>query len=289
MTIVTQLCTQRRGKLILLCDFSPPRGNGPDYLEEAQNLDVDFICVAYNPGKSVRVTSAVVAHAIKENTGKDVIFNLGTRDMNRLAIQSYLLGAQVLGLENVVILKGDEFTGRERFPVKDVNDFKPVELIASIKSMNKGLDFKGLKLKVPTNFCVGATIDLSKGIEREARLTYKKASAGADFFIAQSTYDPKLAEKFMETYSTTAGEELSKPVFYGIQILSRDSPIVFGDVPEPMKNDLERGRDGSHIALELTERFIAQGLTNIYLIPPILKGGVRDYQAAQRVIAALKP
>jgi hypothetical protein len=49
--------------------------------------------------------------------------------------------------------------------VSDVSDVKPTELMASIAELNEGRDFKGLKLRTPTNFCIGATIDLGRCIE----------------------------------------------------------------------------------------------------------------------------
>ena len=58
-------------------------------------IDADFISVAYNPGRAVRVSSAMLAAAIKEQVGKETVFTLATRDMNLLALQSLLLGAQV--------------------------------------------------------------------------------------------------------------------------------------------------------------------------------------------------
>ena len=52
----------------------------------------------------------VSAASLVKESGKDVIFNVSPRDMNRLAIQMYLLGAQARGLQNVLVLKGDDFT-----------------------------------------------------------------------------------------------------------------------------------------------------------------------------------
>ncbi len=288
MATVIEKWSQRKGQPIFLCDFSPARGATQDYLEQADLLAADFICVAYSPGKSVRVASAITAYVIKREAGKDVIFNLSTRDMNRLALQSYLLGAQALGLENVVVLKGDEFTEREKAQVKNVGDFKPVELIGAIKSMNQGLDYRGLRLRAPTSFCIGASIDLSKGIEREARLVHRKVSAGADFFIAQPVHDPQAAREFLEAYGSVAGQELSPPVFYGIQIPSRDSVVLLGETTEAIRRDLDMGRDGSDIALEELHNFVDRGITTIYLIPPILRGGRRGYEAARRVLDAFK-
>lgn len=287
-TVVEKYAARRKGQPLFISDFSPPRGATQGYIEDAKKLGVDFICVAYNPGKSVRVSSAIAAYAIKKNTGKDVIFNLSTRDMNRLATQSYLLGAQVLGLENLVVMRGDDFTQQDLARVKAVGDFKPTELIRAVKDMNRGLDFRGLKLSAPTSFCVGASIDLSKGIEREARLAHKKASAGADFFIAQAIYDADLVKSFLDAHTSIAVEELSQPVFYGVQILSKENVVFFGGVPEWMRRDLDRGRQGTDIALELLQHLLDKGITTIYLIPPILKGGVRDYAAAQRVLEAFR-
>ena len=134
----------------------------------------------------------------------------------------------MLGLDNVIVVGGDAFTERDLSAVKDVRDFRPTELIAAIKSMNQGVDYKGLKLRSPTDFCVGAAIDLGRGIEREARLTRAKASAGADFFITQPIYDLDQIERFREGYEAAAGEPLAAPVFWGVQVLDAKGTRVRG-------------------------------------------------------------
>ena len=286
MTKVTEKC-DGSDKTVVICDFSPPRGSDPALLSGAHSVSPDFISVAYSPGKAVRVDSAIAAHTIRQQTGREAIFTLATRDMNRLATQNHLLGAAMLGLDNVIVVGGDAFTERDLSAVKDVRDFRPTELIAAIKSMNQGVDYKGLKLRAPTDFCVGATIDLGRGIEREARLTRAKASAGADFFITQPIYDLSIVERFKDGYESVAGERLSKPVFWGLQVLDARG-LVFGDVPQFIREELEGGREGVDIAAELLHEFLAAGMTTIYLVPPILRGGPRDYEAAQRVLDALE-
>ncbi|MCI0437683.1 MAG: methylenetetrahydrofolate reductase [Chloroflexi bacterium] len=287
MTKVADRAKAEPGRTVFICDFSPPRGADPALLEDAKHLDVDFISVAYNPGKSVRLNSAVAAHWIKANAGKDALFTLATRDMNKVAAQSLLLGAQLLGLENVVVVKGDDFTERELSSVKDVNDFRPTELIASIAKMNEGVDFRGSNLRAPTDFCIGATIDLNRDTRRELALTRRKAEAGAQFFMAQPTYDPQVPRRFLERYAERYGEELSPPVFHGMQVMVKDS-IMFGDVPQWVKDGLESGRPGPDIALELLQSFTNAGFRTIYLVPPILRGGRRDYEAAQAVLEAFR-
>ena len=287
MTKVVERRAQDREAVLFICDFSPPRGADPQLLGPARNLDVDFISVAYNPGKSARVNSAFAALWIKQNTGKDVVFTLATRDMNKVAAQSMLLGAALCGLENVVVLKGDEFTERDLAMVKDVNDFKPTELLSSVASMNQGLDYKGLKLRSPTDFCIGASVDLGHGIEGETTLMRRKVEAGAEFFLMQALFDTQPLKEFLAGYAKRYGEELSTPVFCGVQMMTTDS-IVFSDIPEWVTNDLSKGRPGEDIALQVLQAFVDEGFRSIYLVPPVLRGGRRDYEAAQRLLEAFR-
>ena len=256
-------------------------------LAPAANLDVDFVSVAYNPGKSARVNSVAAAHWIKTNTGRDVMFTLATRDMNKVAVQSLLLGAQLLGLENVIVVKGDQFTDRELSLVNEVNDYRPTELLRSINELNQGVDYKGLKLRTPTDFCVGASIDLSRGIESESRLTHRKVAAGAHFFVSQPTFHPSEPKRFLEKYAEDHGEELPAPIFHGVQLMTQDS-IVFGNIPQWVTDDLAKDRSGADIALEVLRGFADAGIRSIYLVPPILRGGRRDYEAAQVVLEAFR-
>ena len=118
-----------------------------DPLEEAASLDADFLSVAYNPGQSVRVNSAFAAKYISDCHGKPTVFTLATRDMNRIAIQSLLLGASWAGLHNVVVVRGDPIRARDRDRVTTVSDYTTTALLADIAAMNRGLDFRGLSLE----------------------------------------------------------------------------------------------------------------------------------------------
>ena len=287
MVKVTEKCHESDGKPVFICDFSPPRGGDPALLDGAKSLDADFLCVAYSPGKAVRLEPVIAAHVLKQQMGKEVVFTLATRDMNRLAIQNHLLGASLLGLQNLVVVGGDPFGERDLAMVKDVSDFTSTGLIRATKSMNEGVDFRGSSLRSPTDFCVGATVDLGRGVDREARLLYKKVAAGADFLITQPVYDIDSLDDLRERYESMAGERLQIPLFVGLQVLEKDG-IIFSDVPEKVRQELEEGRPGTDIAMELLHELFDRGVKNIYLISPILRGGRRDYQAAQRVLDATR-
>lgn len=284
MVKIAECCFETTGHTIFLCDFSPPRAGDPQLLEEAAALDVEFISIGYNPGRSVRADSAMLAAAIKQRVGKEVMFTLATRDMNKLALQSHLLGAQLLGLENVMVVRGDPFSERDLALAKEVGDFKPTELIAAIAAMNQGLDYRGTRLPAGTDFCIGASADLGRGIEKEARLVRRKVQAGAHFLVTQPIFDVADAERFRDGYGTISSEPLTVPVFFGLQVLEQDG-VIFSSVPQRVRDELDRGRSGVEMALDLYQKFQESGIHNIYLVPPIRRGGIRNYGAAREVLA----
>lgn len=281
MVKIVDSCYESTGRPGFICDYSPPRSGS---IAEARRADIpaDFLSVAYNPGRAVRANSAMLAAAIRRETGRETVFTLATRDMNRLAVQSLLLGAQMLGLENVVVVQGDRFSDSER-ALLAVNGYRPTEMISGICAMNEGLDFRGSNLREPTGFCVGATIDLGRGIEEEAELALRKVEAGAMFLMSQPIFDPEVAHRFHESYEMRNGAALAVPVFYGLQILEPGG-VLFSAVPDETRAQLDAGRTGVEIALELYRRFQDAGLRNVYLVPPIRRGGGRDYRAAREFL-----
>ena len=137
MTHVTERYRDLGDAPLVMCDFTPPRSGDPAALDRLIGLKVDYFCAAYNPGKLVRADSVAAAYALRERTGTDTAFNIATRDMNKIALQSRLLGAQMLGLDNVIVLHGDELAERElELGVKPVRDFTATGFIAAVRAMN---------------------------------------------------------------------------------------------------------------------------------------------------------
>ena len=279
---VTEGCFEATGHTSIICDFSPPRSGDPMVVQQAQ-IEADFISVAYNPGRAVRANSAMLAAAI-QRSGRDTIFTMATRDMNKLAVQSQLLGAQMLGLENVVVVQGDPFNERDQPRVASVNDYQPTGLIAAIAQMNQGQDFREGNLRAPTDFCIGAAVDLGRGIEEEARLAVRKVRAGAMFLITQPIFNVDHVARYRESYGYHAGKAGTLPIYFGLQILEQDG-VLFSAVPSAVRRELEGGRSGVDIALELYQKFQEARLDNIYLMPPIKRGGARNYEAAKEFLA----
>ncbi|MBC8279659.1 MAG: methylenetetrahydrofolate reductase, partial [Chloroflexi bacterium] len=228
MVKITEGCFEATGHTSIICDFSPPRSGDPTAVDQSA-IDADFISVAYNPGRAVRTNSAMLAAAIQRN-GKDSVFTLATRDMNKLAVQSQLLGAQMLGLQNVVVVQGDPFGDNDQSQVASVNDYQPTSLITAIAEMNQGQDFREGNLRTPTDFCIGAAVDLGKPIEEEVKLAVRKVRAGAEFLITQPIFNVDHVARYRESYGYHADRAGTHPVYFGLQILQKDG-VLFSSVP----------------------------------------------------------
>ena len=287
MTTIIEHRLRDPGAVLFVADFSPPRGTDPALLQGARYLDADYISVNYSPGKSARINSAFAAAWIKRNTGKEVMFSLSTRDMNRVATQSLLMGAEIMGLENVVVLKGDSFTEEELAITKPVDDYVPTGLIGAIADMNRGIDYKGLMLQSPTSFCIGATIDLGRDMGRQIALTRKKVEVGAQFFLLQALFSPEKLAEFLERYVERYGDELAALVCCGVQVVVEDG-ITFGELPDWVTSALRKGRSGEDVAVEVASRYLDTGHRSLYLLAPVYRGGRRDYNVCQRVIERVR-
>ena len=282
MPTVTEAVQSSAGRPVVICDVSPPRGSAPGPLEDAADLDADFLSVAYNPGQSVRVSSVFAARYVLESLDRPAVFTLATRDMNRIAIQSLLLGASWAGLHNVVAVRGDPIRDRDR--VKSVNDYTTTALLSDISRMNRGRDFRGLSLTNPTSFCPGATVDIGRGIEAEAALAARKAAAGAEFLLCQAHF---IAADVRDLQRRLASLPETPTLFAGVQVLAPDG-IDFGNVPTRVRRELDAGRPGLDIAKDLALELRSLGVTNFYVIPTILRGGVRDYPTAAELVRYIK-
>ena len=241
-------------------------GTDTSLLHEAKSLDADFISVNYSPGKSARVNSAFAAAWIKQNTGKEVIFSLSTRDMNRVAAQGLLLGAGMMGLENVVVVKGDSFTESELEITKPVDDYAPTGLIRAVADMNRGIDYKGLRLQNPTGFCIGATIDLTRSMDRQVALTRKKVEAGSAILPPPAPLLPGTTDGVSGAVRGPArrgavGAHLLRGAGIGERRSSVRRPAGLGDVGTSQRafGRRHRGRDGEQVSRHRAEVDLSAG------------------------------
>ncbi|OGR08874.1 MAG: hypothetical protein A3K23_02985 [Desulfobacca sp. RBG_16_58_9] len=133
--------------------------------------------------------------AVRE-VGGDPLLHLTCRDRNRLALESDLLGAAALGLENILVVSGDYVTLGDHPQAKPVYDADSVQLLQIARGLMEGHDSAGWPLSGSPAFYLGAVvIPQAEPLVPQLIKFEKKVAAGAQFFITPPVFD---LEKFRQ-------------------------------------------------------------------------------------------
>ena len=189
------------GKFVVTAEVGPPKGIDIEEMKHHINLlkdKVDGLNVTDNQSSVMRIGSLPVCKLIKE-AGGEPILQMTCRDRNRLALQSELLGAYILGITNVLCLTGDYITVGDHVDAKPVFDLDSALLLQVIKGLEEGKDIAGNELKGNPTFCKGAIVTPEANpIEPQLMKFEKKIKAGAEFIQTQAIYDLDNFKKFMK-------------------------------------------------------------------------------------------
>ena len=207
----------RSGKFLVTSEVGPLKGTEVDEtLKEAELLrgKVDAFNVTDQQSSVMRLGSLAVCHLLAERK-LEPIFQITCRDRNRIALQSDLLSAYVLGIRNVLILTGDHPVLGDHPEAKPVFDLDSVSLLKVASTLMEGKDMKGNELVGKPEFCLGAVVNPGADImELQLIKMEKKIEAGAKFFQTQAVYDLDSFEKFMKE-----AEKFGVPILGGIVLL----------------------------------------------------------------------
>lgn len=188
-------------RLTVSVELNPPKGTDLEklYAQAAAVLgQVDAFDFTDSHLAKMALSPIVAAYLVKQRFRADVIFNLTCRDRNLIALQSELLGAAALGLENVLVLTGDPPQVGDHPQAKPVYDLDPLGFIRLIKQLNNGFDGAGNPLSGIPSFFVGVTTNPGGDIQVEVKKLRDRVEAGADFAITQAVYDPEVFRRFYE-------------------------------------------------------------------------------------------
>ena len=249
---------------MLSAEIGPPKGIETDkLLEEAESirLRVDVVNVTDLQSSVMRLGSLAVCALLKQR-GIEPILQVTCRDRNRLALQSDLLSAAALGIENVLILTGDHPAAGDHPEAKPVFDLDSVQLLQAARTLESGLDIKSNKLEGrPPHFCLGAVVNPgSDPIEPQILKMEKKIAAGAEFFQTQAVFDVRVFEKFI-----ARTKHLDVPVMAGIVLLKSAAmarymnKFVAGvNVPENLIKEIEDAKDKAAVSVDIASRLIRE-------------------------------
>ena len=253
------------GKFVVTGEIGPPKGVNIDKcLEAADNLRDRVVALNVTDLKSavMRIGSMAVCAKLVER-GLEPVFQLTCRDRNRLALQSDLLSAWVLGIENVLCLTGDHPNMGDHTEAKSVYDLDSVQLLKATSTLNQGFDMTEHELDGNPDFFLGAVVaPAADPLEPEIIKMGKKTEAGARFFQTQAVFEPEIFERFMDQ-----AQKFKVPIIAGIVILKSAAMARFMNsnmagisIPDSLIEEMAETKkeDRRKKAVEITIRLIRQ-------------------------------
>lgn len=206
-----------QNKFAVTAEIGPPKGvNVAASLAEVEGFKafVDAVNVTDLQSSAMKAGSLVLSHLLID-AGVEPILQVTCRDRNRLALQSDLLSAYILGIRNVLALTGDHPAAGDHPEAKPVFDLDAITLLKTIQTLTKGTDLAGKKLEGKPDFFAGAVVNPgAEPVEAEILKMEKKIAAGAAFFQTQAVFDPKIFEAFMKKV-----RHFNVPILAGVVIL----------------------------------------------------------------------
>jgi 5,10-methylenetetrahydrofolate reductase len=180
------------GEFVVTGEVAPPLGTDMSGMMEAVNTlgpSCTALNITDNQGATLHLSSVGASMAVRE-AGFEPIFQQTCRDRNRLALQSDLLAAWTMGLENVLMVTGDAPRGGDHPHAKGVFDLDSTQLISIANGMNEGRDMLGRDLAGATDFYIGAAVfPEAQPWDVQLDRALAKVDAGARFFQTQAIFD----------------------------------------------------------------------------------------------------
>ena len=275
------------GKFAVAVEMDPPRGLSTHKLLAGASLlaeaGADVINVADSPMARMRMSAWAVCDVVQRKVGVETTIHFPTRGRNLLRVQGDLLAAHALGIRNIFVVMGDPTSVGDYPEAMDNYDLVPSGLIKLIKQgFNTGVDHSGTSIGQPTNFFVGAALNLCPpNLESEIKNLHRKIQAGADFFLTQPVYRSQDGPRLVEAYEAKYGT-LDKPVLVGIlplvsirhaNFLHHEVPGIF--IPDETRKRIElagdeAARTGVDVAVELIDQLKAWA-GGVYIMPQFHK------------------
>jgi methylenetetrahydrofolate reductase (NADPH) len=261
------------GEFLMTAEVMPPKGGDPAHMiKMANGLKGRVHAVNVTDGsRAVLRMSSLAASTILLHQGIEPIYQIACRDRNSIGLQADLLGANALGIQNVLALTGDPVKAGDHPKAKSVFDMESVRLLKAIAKLNQGFDINDKPLTdSATDLFAGAAVDPEStswsGLQRRFA---KKLEAGAEFFQSQLVCDFDKLDKFMNEIAKGCG----KPILVGIFLLKSAKNAEFINrcvpgvhIPQHIIDRLGKAKDplreGVAIAAEQVQaaRALCQGV-----------------------------
>jgi methylenetetrahydrofolate reductase (NADPH) len=187
---------------IVTCELDPPKGFAPSLVDRKIAVlkdKVQALVVSDNPRARMQMAPIGFCRYLLEQ-GIEPILTMTCRDRNRLALQSDLLAAAGLGIQNILTVTGDYITWGDHPEGKPVYDLDSIQLIWAISQLNSNKDISGNVVEgPPPSFTIGSSFSLTGNPVGPLVLKFKKKEgAGVHFFMSHPVFDLTDVENFFK-------------------------------------------------------------------------------------------
>lgn len=191
----------KSGGFVVTAEYLPRAGTDPSAIEACVSaLSNGPIAVNTTDNHYGIATSSLATSVALSRSGIEPVYQIVTRDRNRIALQSDLLGAALVGIKNVLCLSGYHQSLIGCPDAANVFDIDSIQLLATVKKMNdEGLLLDGKKIEGTFSMLIGAAANpYTRPIELNVIRLLKKAEAGADFIQTQAVFDVEVLQQWLE-------------------------------------------------------------------------------------------
>ena len=235
------------GHLAVTSECGPPRGSDGDVITKKAEMIkdyVDAINITDNQTSVTRLCSLAAVIRLKL-MGLEPILQMVTRDRNRIALQSDILGAASFDINNILCLSGDHQSFGDSPQGQNVFDIDSIQLIQTVRRMrDEGKFLGGDDIKRPPQMFVGAAANpFADPFEIRVRRLAKKIAAGVEFIQTQCIYNLDKFELWMKQVRDMGLHEK-------VYILAGVTPFKTAGMAKYMKNRVP----GMDVPDEVVER-----------------------------------
>jgi methionine synthase / methylenetetrahydrofolate reductase(NADPH) len=262
-------------KKVIAVELDPPANSDirafMDGARKLRDAGADAITVADCPVSRARVDSSLLASKLKRELNIDVIPHMTCRDRNIIATKALLLGLNIEGVNNVLVVTGDPVPTAERGNIKSVFNFNSVVLAGFIHDLAEEF------IRGP--FRVFGALNLN-AVNFDIQLNHAKDKLehGVDGFLTQPVHSARALENLK-----IARSELPCKIIGGVMPIvshrnacfmnSEISGISISDDIISKYEGLDKD-DASRLAVSLTTE-IAQSMADFvdgyYMITPFMR------------------
>ena len=193
--------------------------------KKAKQAGAHCINIPDGPRASARMSALLTAISLEQKIKIETILHYTCRDRNIIGIQSDLIGAQAMGLRNMLLVTGDPPKIGNYPKATGVFDMDAIGLTNLVSSLNQGYDVAGRDIGEPLSLSIGVGVNPSpRYFDHEMKRFYWKVKAGAEWAITQPVFDADTLLRFLE-YIDKQG--LKIPIVAGIWPLVSYKNAVF--------------------------------------------------------------